>query len=211
MNHARKYRNAFKIGEKPKDQDQGSLKSPERGVLIFPSFDSIEERRIKVTQSSNRDRGQKTGDESVVDKCLGLVDEATDTREREYAISKHIEGLDKVSKMAYVLLELELASAELKDVKEQASKIGVDSSSLDYFLDRLQGIRALRGHSNLIRDDVATVLGISRDDLKRVLKNIYTPQGEVSVPVLPSTGAKRPGTGRRGGRRWPVQESAMGL
>ncbi len=170
-NLSRKYRNKYKVGEMSKDQN--SLQSSERKMLVLGSFDSIEELRERTLLSSNTDGVQENGIESAAEKYFGLVKE--DSLAAEYEVSKHVKGLDDVTKMAFLLTEWGAVSS-INDIVKTAREVGVRAQTLARYVKRLKNVLSLRSRKNLTRADIATVLDINPKELKRQLNCVYAPE-----------------------------------
>lgn len=171
-NHIRKYQNAYRIDEVQKDWDAQCLKSPKRGMLVFASFDSLEERQSQTTQDGGRHRSRMVWADPVDDCLLSRVEDAA---ERTYTVSKYVESLDDAWKMAYLLVECGLASAPVDEIKAQAAEIGMSFEAICRYGERIECVSMLRRRGSLTHDQIASVLNISRAELRRILKALFDP------------------------------------
>ncbi len=102
-------------------------------MLVFASFDSIEEHYGKVSPSSNLGGGNVKGTASVVEKFLGLVECDNQVMERADSVFKYIESLSDDAKMALLLDLWKLASAGVDYVVNTAKDLGVCIHALEQY------------------------------------------------------------------------------
>ena len=165
QNIERKYRNRYKIDEVAKDKNSTSLKSPDKGQLIFISGQSFEGLQEKLLPLSNSDGGQDT---SPADFALGLVEDGIQVDEVDMHF--HVRRLDDATKVALLLTNYRAHSkVGLEEFVSIAKDIDVCENALARYVSRLKNVLSLRGQKYLTQGDIATVIDVNRAQLKQML------------------------------------------